>query len=85
MDCDQKEEAVHTSQSLISCSDLHTLVIKDNTFVVLGLRSIRSSRGDSFCRCGFFFLYILVALSGVAGFIMEHGSNKKDKDSEERD
>ena len=28
---------------------------------------------------------VIVAAAGVAGFIMEHGSNKKDKDSEEKD
>lgn len=62
---DQTKEAILTLQSLISCSDLHTLEIKDNTSVILGLRSLRGSRGDSFCRCGLFFLYILAALSGI--------------------
>ncbi|MCI8509473.1 MAG: hypothetical protein HFJ06_13070 [Lachnospiraceae bacterium] len=65
LNCDQTEEAVLKSQSLISCSGLHTLAVKDNTSVVLGLRSLRNSRGDSFCRCGLFFLYILASLSGV--------------------
>lgn len=62
--CDQTEEVL-ISQSLISCSDLHILEIKENTSATIGLRSLRSSRGDSFCRCGLFFLYILAALSGV--------------------
>lgn len=68
--CDQTEEVL-MSQSLISCSDLHTLEIRENTSVVLGFRSLRSSRGDSFCRCGLFFLYILAVLSGVFRLIQK--------------
>ena len=55
--CDQTEEVL-MSQSLISCSDLHTLEIRENTSVVLGFRSL-------------FFLYILAVLSGVFRLIQK--------------
>lgn len=61
----QKEDAVFASQSLISCNDIHTLEIRENSSVILGLKGLRNSRGDFFSRCGLFFLYILAVLPGV--------------------